>query len=189
VRADVKDARSGRLSDAYLGEAGSGYFELGYLKNVIIMTSCEDQKTADKRIPHLMRCRAARRGVSLEPLIGEIDMGPYTPGMWHCQVCGHWMKNRYAAVDEGESSPLCGKCNSLNVQMVYLHWAIVGDESGPGRRKSQQKWHRSILYHCDGSGVAFFDKQIEVKGEITGDISKFPEDLRVRQFPKLEDAK
>ena len=44
------------------------------LPNVVLMTSAEDQKTADLRIPDLMETLAAKRGVSLEPLLGPIDI-------------------------------------------------------------------------------------------------------------------
>jgi protein gp37 len=43
--------------------------------NVWLGTSCEDQATADERIPHLLRCPAAVRFLSLEPLLGPIKIG------------------------------------------------------------------------------------------------------------------
>lgn len=42
--------------------------------NVHLIVSCEDQKTADERIPILIDTPAAVRGVSLEPLIGPVDL-------------------------------------------------------------------------------------------------------------------
>jgi len=44
------------------------------LPNVHILASCEDQRTADLRIPLLLQCPAVVRGVSLEPLLGPIDL-------------------------------------------------------------------------------------------------------------------
>jgi len=45
------------------------------LPNVWLGTSIEDQVTADERIWHLLRCPAAVRFLSCEPLLGPIDIG------------------------------------------------------------------------------------------------------------------
>lgn len=46
------------------------------LPNLHLLTSCENQQYADERIPWLLKCPAAVRGVSLEPLLGPIDISP-----------------------------------------------------------------------------------------------------------------
>jgi len=48
---------------------------MGYphLPNVWLGTSCENQQTAVERIPHLLRCPAAVRFVSREPMISEVN--------------------------------------------------------------------------------------------------------------------
>jgi protein gp37 len=43
------------------------------LPNVVLMTSVTDQRTADARLPELLQCPAAVRGVSAEPLLGPVD--------------------------------------------------------------------------------------------------------------------
>jgi protein gp37 len=48
-----------------------------YLPNVWLGVSCEDQKTADERIPLLLDMPAALRFVSCEPLLGSIDLRRY----------------------------------------------------------------------------------------------------------------
>lgn len=47
------------------------------LPNVQLGISAEDQAAADERIPLLQRCRAAIRFLSLEPLLGPIDLAPH----------------------------------------------------------------------------------------------------------------
>lgn len=42
--------------------------------NVWLGTSIEDQATADERIPHLLRCPAAVRFISAEPLLGAVEL-------------------------------------------------------------------------------------------------------------------
>jgi protein gp37 len=46
-------------------------------RNVWLGVSCENQETADERIPDLLATPAAVRVVSAEPLLGRIDLRPY----------------------------------------------------------------------------------------------------------------
>ena len=48
-----------------------------------LLTSVENQATADDRIPHLLRCPAAVRGVSYEPALGAVDFSRWLlrPGL------------------------------------------------------------------------------------------------------------
>jgi protein gp37 len=65
------------------------------LPNVIVMVSVEDQATADARIPALLDTPAALRGISLEPMIGAVDLN-------HIQIekqCLDWV------ICGGESGP------------------------------------------------------------------------------------
>jgi protein gp37 len=76
-----------------------------------------------------------------------------------------------------------------------LHWVIVG-ESGRNARPCEVAWIRDLVQQCKDAGVACFVKQLgasyfdppgtrrfsgDKKG---GDPSEWPEDLRVREFPK-----
>lgn len=45
--------------------------------NVTILATVENQEQADNRIPHLLRIPAARRGLSLEPLLGPVDLSKW----------------------------------------------------------------------------------------------------------------
>lgn len=45
--------------------------------HVWLGTSVEDQKSANERIPHLLRCPAAVRFLSVEPLLGSVDLAQY----------------------------------------------------------------------------------------------------------------
>ena len=46
-----------------------------------------------------------------------------------------------------------------NVDLSGIDWVIVGGESGPGARKIEEDWVRSIRDQCDAAGVRFFFKQ------------------------------
>ena len=66
---------------------------------------------------------------------------------------------------------------------------IAGGESGPGARPCDVEWIRSIVRQCRAAGVAVFYKQggyhnrcpHDRKG---GHFECFPDDLRVREFPR-----
>src|SRR5580765_7629912 len=40
-----------------------------------------------------------------------------------------------------------------------IDWVIVGGESGPGARRMEASWVRSIKRQCEAAGVKFFFKQ------------------------------
>ncbi len=164
---------SGRGVDAYVGEEGSGYFEDGYLANLWLGTSIEDQATADARILQLLKCPAAVRFLSVEPMLGEIEL-PFSDLAVHARIerqDGTWEQ--------------CRK----------IHWAITGGESGPGARPAKLDWFHSLRDQCKAAGVPFFMKQFgSVLGKELGianskgggDMSLWPEsvqDLAIREMP------
>lgn len=53
----------------------------GFPKNVMVMTSVTNQRTAELRLPHLMRAHCTWRGVSLEPLFEHVDVSPWLRGL------------------------------------------------------------------------------------------------------------
>ena len=107
------------------------------LKNVWLGASIENQQTADQRIPHLLRCPAAVRFLSIEPLLGPVDLStwiPEHPGMASMAEIEAWESRR-------------------------LHWVIVGGESGPHARPMHPAWVRGVRDQCQAAGVPFFFKQ------------------------------
>lgn len=82
-----------------------------------------------------------------------------------------------------------------------VEWVIVGGESGPGARPCHVDWIRSIVAQCREKGVPVFVKQVGANPEwgasecweMTGppkdpkggDPSEWPEDLRVREMPNV----
>ena len=55
-------------------DLGGKYETTWPLPNVWLGTSVEDQKSADERIPHLLNCPAAVRFLSMEPLVGRVQV-------------------------------------------------------------------------------------------------------------------
>lgn len=134
------------------------------LPNVWLGVSVEDQKRADVRIPALLDTPAAVRFISAEPLLGPVSL-------WHL------IDPKGSGVEEPRE----------------LDWIIAGGESGPGARPCELDWLRALRDQCEWSGSAFFLKQLGKTlgrelgaGPKGGNWDTWPEDLRVRKFPRTE---
>lgn len=118
------------------------------LPNVWLGTSAEDQATLDERGPHLLRCPAAIRFLSLEPLLGPLylggergSVGCYVPDTAKRKVADRWRGPFRGAVRRG------------------VDWVIAGGESGPGARPPHPDWFRSVRDQCAAARVPYFFKQ------------------------------
>jgi len=65
-----------------------------------------------------------------------------------------------------------------------LDWVIIGGESGPGARPMQIAWARSLVEQCKDAGVPVFVKQLGGRVDKRSDPALWPEDLRVREYPR-----
>lgn len=185
-------------------------FGMGWpLPNVWLGTSVEDQAAAYVRIPDLLKCPAAVRFLSCEPLLGELDLTHFLPSSWCCNRCGqHWIGD----------GPSCNECGDYGVEVTRgLDWVIVGGESGKGARPCDIAWIRSLVEQGKAAGVPVFVKQlgshcihedddftenvwpdgpemtfpadepyfcrVRLDDRKGGDPDGWPADLRVREFP------
>lgn len=125
------------------------------LSNVILGTSCEDQATADARIPHLLHCPAACHMVSAEPLLGPIDF--HFPAALN--------PTKPAGFDD-LSPARQEEVIAVAARAAYIArtetpgWVIVGGESGHGARPFDIAWARSIRDQCREAEVPCFVKQL-----------------------------
>jgi len=87
-----------------------------------------------------------------------------------------------AAVRFLSVEPLLGPIPDLPLDDI--HWVIVGGESGFGARPMSLDWARQIKEQCDRAGVPFFVKQICDSHGRSIPMAEWPEDLRVRQWPR-----
>lgn len=124
--------------------------------NVMLGVSAEDQEHANLRISLLMVTLAARRFVSLEPLLGAINLRAiaaraptYAPGVRPVNPTDSY------DVLRGERVTTLG----IAYQSERLDQVIVGGESGLGARPSHPAWFRSVRDQCVAEGVPFFFKQ------------------------------
>ena len=129
-------------------------FVLWPLPNVWVGVTVEDQTRADERIPLLLQVPAAVRWVSVEPMLGPVDLSGYlhpsshlTDGLWHddCPAC---LRRR---VHGGTGA---------------LDWAVCGCESGPGARLMDASWAYSLWTQVHDAGLPFWFKQAMVDGKL-----------------------
>jgi protein gp37 len=150
------------------------------LSNLWLGVSCEDQVTADERIPILLDTPAAHRFLSLEPLIAPIDLRAYTGSMWRCKYCGE--RN-----GSWSGSANCVGCRKRNWPpgKYQVDHVIVGAESGLKRRPCNIEWIRSIVEHCEDAGIPVFVKQVHLNnGKLSSNTDEWPDDVRVRENPE-----
>jgi len=81
------------------------------------------------------------------------------------------------------AEPLLGQIDLIRPYGILFDWVVVGAESGPNRRPCKLEWVRDIVQQCRENGVPVFVKQLDIGGKLETDISKFPEDLQIRQVP------
>lgn len=115
------------------------------LPNVWLGVSCEDQQRADERLPDLLQASAAIRFVSLEPLLGPINLREWLTG-----------REEHGVDMSREVGSRVGACTGYRPP---LDWVIVGGESGPGARPMHPDWPRAIRDRCAAADVPFFFKQ------------------------------
>jgi protein gp37 len=113
-------------------------------ENVWLLTSVSNQQTADELIPELLRCRdyVSVLGLSIEPLLGPVDLKPRRGAERGCCLLDH----RH----DGTQGP----CQTRGLDRI-----IVGGESGHHARPMHPDWARSIREQCEAAGVPFFFKQ------------------------------
>ena len=55
--------------------------------------------------------------------------------------------------------PLIGPIKPESLKLLFIDWAIVGGESGPGARPIKKEWVKDIQTACEQHDVPFFFKQ------------------------------
>lgn len=135
----------------------------GYSHVWLITTVC-NQEEADRNIPILLDVPARIHGISVEPMLGPIDLTRYLP----CTTPRACDKR----IGHG-----CGQCAwDTGTNDNALKWVICGGESGGGARDMPDHGAENLLNQCAASGTAFFMKQMTKKAPI-------PDHLMVREFP------
>ncbi len=138
--------------------AGGGYIRT-WQENVWVGTSVEDQKTADLRIPELLKVPAAKRFLSVEPLLGPVWLQKSDQD-FNDRWAHEWLTGKKILEDcDGRWSKITNE---------RIDWVIVGGESGKNARPMDPDWVRLIRGQCQSAGVPFFFKQWGGRGKDKG---------------------
>jgi protein gp37 len=174
-------------ADAVFDEfVGAGAWQArGPWPTVWIGATVVNQEEADRDIPKLLQVPAAVRFLSIEPMLGPIDL-------------------------KLESRNDLARWDSKGRELAprRIGWCIVGGESDqPGHRARpfDITWARDIVRQCRAANVPVFVKQLGsrarwpdlppaswaplryglvLKDRAGADPSEWPADLRVREFPR-----
>lgn len=144
------------------------------LENVWLGATVVNQEEADRDIPKLLQVPARVRFLSIEPMLGPIDLQRW---LWEC--CGNMQPGNNHGLLGQEPDYCCGNPDPRDA----LNWVICGGESGPGARPAHPDWARSLRDQCAAAGVGFFMKQMGGTRDKRGALENLPEDLRIREVP------
>ena len=127
------------FNDYYNKEYKDGCYR-SLSRNIHKGVSCENQKEANERIPHLLYTPSRFRFLSCEPLLGPINIEEAVR-LYFKKFDGYY----------------------YNIQDIHsrLHWVIAGGESGNRNsvRPMHPDWVRSLRDQCALANVPFFFKQ------------------------------
>ncbi|KAA5532677.1 DUF5131 family protein [Taibaiella lutea] len=157
--------RPERIPECLPADWGEGW------DNVWLGTSIGSQGAIERMVSLVTEIDAKVKFLSLEPLHGEIDLSK--------------AMKYYEQLKE-----------SFHV-LPGIDWVIVGGESGNENgkyryRPCELEWIRKIINDCKREHISVFvkqlgthlSKQLKLKDRHGGDMDEWPEDLRIRDFPK-----
>lgn len=152
-----------------IDEARAGLYKLGEpgawpWHNVWLGATICNQDEADRDIPKLLATPARVRFVSMEPLLGHVDLRDIDIGADRDIPREFWTD-----VDDDGSPPAIGldaltglrwqRFGDWDQRGPGIDWVIAGGESGPHARPMHPDWARSLRDQCAGAEVPFLFKQ------------------------------
>lgn len=103
--------------------------------NLWLGVTAENQERVYERIPRLLATYSVVQFVSVEPMLGPVDLLPFM------------------AVNDCDGAP------APRPNGDGLKWVICGAETGPKKRHMELDWARSLRDQCKDAGVPFFFKK------------------------------
>lgn len=179
---------------SYRPEIPTEAFNTKPLPNVWLGVSVENQEYADQRIPLLLRTPAAVRFISYEPALGPIDIEPELMGATSCGrpdwvIIGGESGHGARPFNVQWARDVIRQCRAAGVACFVKQ---MGSKVQCRNDQVADVWHyadgsdmdtvegpRHPEYQYQGGSVTL--KLLDRKG---GDMAEWPEDLRVREYPK-----
>ena len=133
------------------------------LPNLWLGVTVCNQEEANEKLAILMKIPAAKRFVSVEPMLEAVNLEDvrFTYSLGFFGDALRWHHLPYGSKSEDYPA---------------LDWVICGAETGPGARPMDLQWARDLRDQCQAARVPFFFKRCSGK-------QKVPNDLYIREFP------
>lgn len=181
--------RADDMYDLWHGYSGApAEIEAWPLPNVHLGISAENQPMLDARLPWLKDTKAAVRFLSCEPLLSGLDLAKHRPGtsrLWvivggesgagarPCDVA--WVRSIVRQCQQSDTPVFVKQLGSVPLVPAarQTHWDYRFSRLPEDRRFDAHSAERWRLHLADRKG---------------GDPAEWPEDLRVREFPRPEAA-
>lgn len=160
---------------------------LGPLPNLWLGVTAETQARADDRISILLQIPAAVWFVSVEPLLGPVDLRPWLPPFTDCDhYGGGCTRPENVFADPGNPHARPGIMSCRPDYCVFgrrgISWVICGAETGPDAQPMNPDWARDLRDQCKAAGVPFWMKKMTGGKHWHG--AEPPEDLQIRELPE-----
>jgi protein gp37 len=135
------------------------------LANIWLGVTTENQERANERIPSLLMTPAAKRFISVEPMLGPVDL-----------------INIEHKDSQGKHVCFFQVLEPLEGYRPRIDWVICGGETGRKARPIEAFWVRKLKDQCQEKKVPFFFKSWGKAGpvgaKLDGSITQqFPEDV------------
>lgn len=203
----MREVLSGWNEDGLVLKSGYGIC----LPNVWLGVSVEDQKSAEERIPILLETPAFFRWVSVEPMIGPVNLSDLSTDLEIPEEYRTDTDDSPSIALDALSGERWERFGHWSDRGNSLDWIVVGGESGPDSRPMEAEWLRGIIRECRKATVPLFVKQLgatfsDPKNGIAGaslkvseagigllgrrlknrsgaDTSEWADDLKIRECP------
>lgn len=132
------------------------------VSSVRMGVTAENQEMADIRIRDLLNNWHGKNFVSIEPMLGPINLEPYL---------------------QGEPFTKNYKMNFGLSEFEGVNWVIVGGETGKGFRPMELNWANDLVTQCKEYETPVFVKQLGGWPDVRKDPAGWPLSLQVQEFP------
>jgi protein gp37 len=126
------------------------YQEFEFPGNAWIGTTVEAPEY-EWRIPLLLEAYASTYWVSIEPILGAVDLMPYLGPSWGCPECGDM---------SGFPGEHCVGCSQgVYVEGASIDWIVVGCQTGVGAKPPAREWIKNLIDQCRTMNIPLWVKR------------------------------
>jgi len=125
----------------------------------------------------------------IDPIPGNVWLGVSVEMPQYMGRIDELVRTEHIGIKWVSFEPLLADMGLVKLKFATAHgidWIVIGGESGPHHRSMDIEWARNIINQAKEQGVAVWMKQL---GGLRpgGNLEDFPEDLRIREFPKMKE--